>query len=127
VTFTASALVVAWGAIALLGLALSAVVARLHRVEQRLESPPLVGRRLPELGPGLTLLVERGCASCDAAVAAAGDHDAVLWREDAPDLFDELGISVTPYGLVTDAAGVVLAAGPAGSEDRRRALRRAVP
>lgn len=127
-SFTASALLVSWVAIALLGFALAGVLARVHRLERALggeEAVPVsIGRRLAlpglDAGPALALFVDPGCASCDRAAATmAGDHRArVVRRDDDPEAFAVLDVRATPFAVVADADLRIVTALPVGSPTR---------
>ena len=130
-SFTASALVVSWAAIALLGFALAGVLARVHRLEAAAAGPSVaptpVGQplALPGLshGPALALFVDRGCGSCDRAVDAvahltAGGRATVLWRDESPEAFAAMDVTVAPFTVVADADLRVVAAHPVGSAVR---------
>jgi hypothetical protein len=76
-SFQTTALVLAWVAIVLLGLALSGLLRQIHllrlgQVRPQLHSGPVVGMPAPELGrdnrrprTAVLLFSDRGCASCD--------------------------------------------------------------
>ena len=107
-TFQTTALILAWLAIALLGLALAGVVRQLHLLaggvaRPRLDVGPAVGSSAPPLNgdgrwsrPTALLFVERGCPPCEAVLpefarlaGEARDVDfAVVASGNATDLHD---------------------------------------
>jgi hypothetical protein len=130
-SFTASALVVSWAAIALLGFALAGVLARVHRLETALAGPDAlptpVGGPLPlpgvERGPMLALFVDDGCGSCDRAVDTVTDLEdrglaTVYWRAESPLAFAAMEVTATPFAVVADADLRVVAALPVGNAER---------
>lgn len=135
-SFTTSALLVSWAAIAALGLALAGVLARLHRLEEVVagRTPAGVaatrvdaaGSRLAGLlGPDtrLVLLGDRGCAPCETAAAAVtglvtDGVGVVVWRDEHPEVFVELGVATTPYAVLLDEHRRLVRSTPVGSPER---------
>jgi hypothetical protein len=131
VTFTASALILSWVAIILLGFALAGVLGRVHRLERELAGPaPLatpVGRALPlpdvEHGPLLAVFVDRGCGSCEQAADGVADlveqgRAIVYWRDEDPEVFGAVDVPISPFAIVADADLRVVTARPVGSARR---------
>jgi hypothetical protein len=131
VSFTASALLVSWAAIALLGFALAGVLARLHLLETTLTGPAVVptpvGGPLPlpgvGRGPVLALFVDDGCRSCDQAVDGVAELEdrglaTIYWRAESPEAFAALEVTATPFAVVADADLRVVATLPVGSAAR---------
>ena len=106
VTFTASAVLATWIAVALLGLAVAALLQRVHQLERRLEQSPgagatssLVGRPLADVDflpsdrpSTIFLLASSGCPTCHELLPVAArlrdDHGLdvmVVWLGVGPD------------------------------------------
>lgn len=130
-SFTGSALIVSWAAIALLGFALAGVLARVHRLELALAggdaTPASAGGPLTvrgvERGPVLVLFVDDGCASCDEAAEAVTAHGdtrstRIVRRHDDPEAFGAMDVTATPVALVADEELRVVATIPVGSAER---------
>ena len=151
-----TALLLAWVAIALLGLALAGLLRQVHllsrgRVQPRFRAGPEVGSIAPELAPGdrwarraVLLFAERGCNPCDRILplfqelaARRSDIDfKLLFRgpgngvvnahvevlTDQDQAFQGFGIPATPYGVIIDERGTVMAAAPVGSHARLQQL-----
>lgn len=130
-SFTASALVVSWVAIGLLGFALAGVLARVHRLERELAgSRPAatpVGQPLPlpdvEQGPLLALFVDRDCGACERAADGVDDlvdqgRAVVYWRDEAPEVFGAVDVPISPFAIVVDDGLRVVTAQPVGSPKR---------
>lgn len=153
-TLQTSALILAWAAIALLGLALSGLLRQIRLLQLQQARPdrrpdfhagPVIGTAAPELRTGATwakrtvlLFVDHGCTSCERlfpiveSLAEPSDHvdfkiifpgspngfqtsrAEVLADQEAA--FGAFNIPATPYGIVVNSQGVVVAASPLGSE-----------
>lgn len=137
-SFTASALLVSWAAIAVLGLALAGVLARVHRLEEIVAPGPqgadpstaLDTELSAPLAPGPQLLVlgDRGCGPCERAAAAVADlvarqQASVMWRDEHPRAFTAFGVSATPHAVVVDDRRHVVASAPVGSPERLAEVR----
>jgi hypothetical protein len=130
-SFTASALVLSWVVIGLLGFALAGVLARVHRLEQQAAAPQAratpVGQPLPlpdvEQGPLLALFVDRDCGACERAADGVDDlvdegRAVVYWRDEAPEVFGTVDVPISPFAIVADERLRVVAALPVGSSKR---------
>ena len=129
-SFTASALVVSWAAIAVLGFA---------RGRARPAPPARAGPRRSRADghvrrvdrsccPASTRarpsrFVDHGCGSCERAVAAtahlvAQGRAVVYWRSEDPGAFAAFVIPLSPYAVVVDDQLRLVAAQPVGGEAR---------
>ncbi len=146
-----AAILLAWVAIVLLGFALAGVLRQLHELRSQLgpqlgATGPAPGQQLPAeaIGAaGLMLFASKSCGACAqvlpevARIAAqrprwvvevcyrdepgTGEMLGVRVRGGKRALFDALGITVTPFAVITDGRQVVVAA-PTGSPAALRAL-----
>ena len=149
-SFQATALVLSWAALLLLGLAMSGLVRQVRLLTETVFQGGnpysyLVGKIArveplrPSAGSRALLFVSAECEVCtdrlkrlDSIAATQPDVDfaAVFsgplngFRTDLFDLvpeqkslFDELKIPITPFGVLTDAQGVISFAAPIGSDE----------
>lgn len=146
-TFTTAALIAAWGAIALLALALAGTLQQLRalRAAQDGSSPlgPPIGAPAPALetqrdaaGPALVLFAAAGCPACQRVIPAFGDLDVaarkVIVHRDEPtmqardgvfevvgggDAFARWNVTVTPFCVAVGADGRVVAAAAVGAPE----------
>jgi hypothetical protein len=139
--------VLAWGCLAVLTLAMAGILRQLRELQAevaRLGAPPwraAMGRRMPELagvGPVILLVLDPGCGFCDAmhepfirlAEQYPGTRFEVLspralWADMPnirsrvdPGLVAELDLPWAPALLHADADGTVLAGQPVESPER---------
>jgi hypothetical protein len=142
-SFTTSALLLSWVAILLLSLVVAGLIRQVHALAQgaprtaRLGPPP--GSRAPEfdrLGPGLLLFLDRDCGTCTEVLTAATGPGKAIYAgpapadagtaltvlADEPGLFTAYHVPATPFAVLVDDSGVVLAAEPVGSAAALHAL-----
>jgi hypothetical protein len=143
----AAAVVLGWGCLAVLALAMAGILRQLRELQTevaRLSAPPwraAAGRRVPELaGAGLLVLLvlDPGCSFCDAVhepfTRLADEHPGVRfevlsprtrWADTPhirsrvdPGLVTELDLPWAPALLHVDADGTVLAGQPVASPEQ---------
>jgi hypothetical protein len=147
VSVTTAALVLSWGCLALLALAMAGILRQLRELQAevaQLSAPPwraATGRRVPELAgadPLILLVLDPGCSFCDAVhgpfTQLAGEHPATRfevlsprarWADTPtirsrvdPGLVTELDLPWAPALLHVGADGTVLAGQPVASPER---------
>jgi hypothetical protein len=147
VSVTTAALVLSWGCLALLALAMAGILRQLRELQAevaQLIAPPwraATGRRVPELAgadPLVLLVLDPGCSFCDAVhepfTQLAGEHPATRfevlsprarWADTPtirsrvdPGLVTELDLPWAPALLHVGADGTVLAGQPVASPER---------
>jgi hypothetical protein len=147
VSVLTAAVVLAWGCLAVLTLAMAGMLRQLRELQAELaqlrapQPHAVTGRRVPELagvGPLVLLVLDPGCSFCDAVhepfIRLAREHPGtrfeVLSPRDrwagAPDvrsrvdqrLVTELDLPWAPSLLYVDPDGTVLAGQPVQSPDR---------
>ncbi|MGA8519375.1 MAG: hypothetical protein WB735_14810 [Pseudonocardiaceae bacterium] len=144
---TTAALVLSWGCLALLALAMAGILRQLRELQAevaQLSAPPwraATGRRVPELAgadPLVLLVLDPGCSFCDAVhepfTQLAGEYPATRfevlsprarWADTPtirsrvdPGLVTELDLPWAPALLHVGADGTVLAGQPVASPER---------
>jgi hypothetical protein len=147
VSVTTAALVLSWGCLALLALAMAGILRQLRELQTEVaqfSAPPwraATGRRVPELAgadPLVLLVLDPGCSFCDAVhepfTQLAGEHPATRfevlsprarWADTPtirsrvdPGLVTELDLPWAPALLHVGADGTVLAGQPVASPER---------
>ncbi|MGB9280626.1 MAG: hypothetical protein WCB57_11170 [Pseudonocardiaceae bacterium] len=142
-----AALVLSWGCLAVLALAMAGILRQLRELQAevaQLGAPPwraAAGRRVAGLagaGPLVLLVLDPGCSFCDSVhepfTRVAGEHPGVRFEvlsprarwADTPDirsrvdpgLVAELDLPWAPALLHVDADGTVLAGQPVASPER---------
>ena len=147
----ATALVLAWVAIVLLTLAVAGLMRQVHLLlteraadgaPASMQPPRTLPADLVAGGDGLVLFASTACVACSeimpalvayhrdgrgscTVVTAAERHadwpDALTYRENAADLFEQFGVVATPHALKV-VGGTVVDAAPVGSVAALRRL-----